>query len=63
MFDQNVSQMFDQRQTLFDEIRTVDEYIINKSEDNIVNVLLFGKPNNDSANNKALSLKYKISTI
>ena len=43
-----------QRQVLFDKIRIIDDYILTESEDNIVNVLLFRKPNNDKGINHAL---------
>ena len=51
-----------QRQALFDKIRIIDEYILTESEDNIVNVLLFGKPNSDNAINMAI-LKLTIEFI
>ena len=43
-----------QRQTLFNKIRDIDEFILTESEDNIVNILLFQKPNNDDAMNRAI---------
>ena len=43
-----------QRQTLFNKIRNIDEFILTESEDNIVNILVFGKPNNDDAMNRAI---------
>ena len=54
-----------QRQTLFDEIATIDANILTENEDSIVNTLLFGKPNSENSFNKAMlnaSLEYILST-
>ena len=54
-----------QRQTLFDKIRNIDEFILTEHEDSIVNFLLFGNPDNESDINKAilnLTIEYIIST-
>ena len=42
-----------QRQTLLDNIATIDANILTENEDSIVNTLLFGKPNSENSFNKA----------
>ena len=45
-----------QRQALFDNIATIDAKVLRENEDTFVNILLFGKPNNeDSVNKKILN--------
>ena len=53
-----------QRQTLFDKITTIDENILAKNEESIINTLLFGKPNSENSVNKAIlntSIEYILS--
>ena len=42
------------RQTFFDKITTIDANILSENEDNIVNTLLFRKPNIENTFNKAI---------
>ena len=53
------------RQTFFDKIATIAANILTENEDNIVNTLLFGKPNCENSFNKAMlnaSIEYILST-
>ena len=53
-----------QRQTLFDKIAAIDASILTENEDNVVNTLLFGKPNSQNTFNKAMpkgSIKFIVS--
>ena len=43
-----------QRQTLFDKIATIDANILIENENNIINILLFGKPNSEDRFNKQI---------
>ena len=43
-----------QRQTLFDIIATIDANILRENEDNIVNILFFGKPSIEDSFNKVI---------
>ena len=43
-----------QRQALFDKIATLDTNILREKEENIVHILLFGKPNCEDCFNKQI---------
>ena len=43
-----------QKQIYFDKIATIDPHILTENEDNIINTLLFGKPNSEVSFNKAM---------
>ena len=54
-----------QRQTLFDKIATIDANILIENENNIVNILLFGKPNSEDRFHKQIlnaSIEFILST-
>ena len=54
-----------QRQTLFDKIATIDANILIENENNIINILLFGKPNSEDRFNKQIlnaSIEFILST-
>ena len=54
-----------QRQTLFDKIATIDANILRENENNIINILLFGKPNSEDCFNKQIlnaSIEFILST-
>ena len=54
-----------QRQTLFGKIATIDANILTGNEGNIVNTVLFGKPNSKNFFNKAMlntSIEFILST-
>ena len=54
-----------QRKALFDKIATIDTNILSENEDNIVNILLFGKPNREDYFNKQIlnaSIQFLLST-
>ena len=54
-----------QRQTLFDKIATIDANILIENENNIINILLFGKSNSEDRFNKKIlnaSIKFILST-
>ena len=43
-----------QRQTLFDNIATIDDNILNENENTLANILLFGKQNIEDCLNKRI---------
>ena len=54
-----------QKQTLFDKIATIDANILRENENNIINILLFGKPNSEDCFNKQIlnaSIEFILST-
>ena len=54
-----------ERQTLFDKIATIDANILKENENNLINILLFGKPNSDDCFNKQVlnaSIEFILST-